>query len=84
MTYGRVIGMFPTRHRRLTSLILRLSAALVLLGALLPAGQPLGIVVPAFAADAKIDPWVLAHDRAASVEFLVVLSQQADLSGRRW
>ncbi|MCC7362172.1 MAG: S8 family serine peptidase [Anaerolineales bacterium] len=66
-------------RRRPPALALRLCAAL-----LVAAGLGLPGPVPAAAgpaADAKIAPWVLAHAPGAPVEFLVVLAQQADLSG---
>jgi len=67
--------------RRSTALIVRLCAALVLLPGLVGPGQPAAASVPASVAEAKIAPWVLAHAAGAPVEFLVVLTEQADLSG---
>ncbi len=70
-------------RRRLMALVLRAFAcAALLLPGLVGAGTPAAVGSgPAAGAEAKIDPWVLAHAAGASVEFLVVLGEQADLSG---
>lgn len=70
--------------RRRFALALRLCAVTLLLSGLAGPGplRPTPAVgLSVSAADAKIAPWVLAHAPAEDVEFLVILAEQADLSG---
>jgi serine protease AprX len=70
------------RARRLPVLVLRLCAALLVLPALMGPGLArVPSAAAASAVDAKIAPWVLAHAAGTPVEFLVILAEQADLSG---
>jgi uncharacterized repeat protein (TIGR01451 family) len=60
-----------------TKLLVRLTAALMLLASGLNAGvQPNAADWPA-----RVDGWVLQHAAAGPVEFIVTLREQADLSG---
>ena len=67
--------------RRPRPVALRLCAALLVIASLgLPGPGPAAANATS-PTDAKIAPWVLAQAPGAPVEFLVVLAQQADLSG---
>ncbi|GAB4520841.1 MAG: hypothetical protein Fur0018_00770 [Anaerolineales bacterium] len=58
--------------------VFRLLLALALMSALLPAGTR---AAPAIPWEGKVDPWVLQTTQKGESEFLVFLTEQADLSG---